>query len=44
MVLHNEDTSVPLGREKKVTTRGKGERDLGEKEEGVGGKEVNMFW
>jgi hypothetical protein len=30
----SEDASVPLGREKKVTTRGKGEGNLGGKVEG----------
>ena len=34
----SEDTSVPLGREKKAITSGEGGRDLGEKVHGVGGE------
>ena len=33
----SEDASVPLGREKKAITNGKGERDLGEKVDRAGG-------
>ena len=32
----SEDTSVPLGREKKAITSGEGGRDLGGKVDGVG--------
>ena len=32
----SEDTSVPLGREKKAITSGEGERDLGGKVDGEG--------
>ena len=32
----SEDTSIPLGREKKATTRGKEGRELGGKEDGAG--------
>jgi hypothetical protein len=34
----SEDASVPLGRENKAITSGEGQRDLGEKVDGVGGQ------
>jgi len=34
----SEDTSVPLGREKKATTMGKGGRDRGRKGDAGGGR------
>jgi hypothetical protein len=39
-----EDASVPLGREKKTTTRGKGRRNLGRKEYGVGSEGSLIWW
>jgi hypothetical protein len=41
----SEDTSVLLGREKKVITSGEGRRDLGGKVNGGGGAEKeNLIW
>jgi hypothetical protein len=40
----SEDASIPLGREKKAITRGKGGRDLGEKVDGWRREEGNLIW